>query len=73
MSQQTIRPTSTKPYSDHKASMSPLATEVDVNAAVTASEAAAVSLYTPLILPTSDPLVAGAIWNSVGVITISAG
>ena len=63
----TIRPTATKPYtaSLHAHAMSPLATEADV--------VKAISNTTPLVLPTTDPLVAGAIWNNAGTITVSAG
>ena len=62
MSIQTIKPTATKPYSAPTKPMSPIATKTDVEGTTT-----------PLVLPTSDPLVAGAIWNDTGVITISAG
>ncbi|RKZ93735.1 MAG: hypothetical protein DRQ43_07845 [Gammaproteobacteria bacterium] len=65
MSQQTIRPTSIKPYSVPTASKSPIATKVDVEGAVAST--------TPLVLPTTDPLVAGSIWNDSGTVTVSAG
>lgn len=60
----TIKPTSTKPYSKglERHPMSQIATEADVSASTT-----------PLVIPTTDPLIAGAIWNNAGVLTISVG
>ena len=60
MSTLTIKPTATKPYSAPKESMSPIATKMDVEGTTT-----------PLILPTEDPGIVGAIWNDAGTVTVS--
>ena len=82
MSRLTIRPTATKPYSLPAEAMSPIATEADVSASAgtTSSTMLAYNDATYVaqdgglfIVPTSDPLVVGALWNNVGVLTISAG
>ena len=62
MSTQTIKPTATKSYSAPTEPMSPIATQLDVEGTTT-----------PLVLPTADPAIAGAIWNDAGTITVSAG
>ena len=66
MSQQTIRPTSMKPSTLPNEPMSPIATIADVISGINGTT-------TPLVLPTSDPLIAGAIWNNSGTVTVSAG
>ena len=61
MSTLTIKPTATKSYSAPTEPMSPIATKLDVEATTT-----------PLVIPTVDPGVVGAIWNDAGTITISS-
>ena len=77
MSTLTIRPTATKPYSMPKASMSPIATQTDIEYAAsiqdTSNDATFVAQNGGLfIVPTVDPGVTGALWNNAGTLAISA-
>ena len=78
MSTLTIRPTATKPYSLPKASMSPIATETDIQTAAAVMDTYNDAMFVAqdgglFIVPTTDPTVVGALWNNAGVLTISAG
>ena len=79
MSMLTIRPTATRPYSKSlaKVPMSPIATEADVvksaQELVTSIDLKVDGSGGTFIPPTSDPLVAGAIWNNSGTLAISVG
>jgi len=82
----TLPKTATKPYTTaiEKETISRLATEADLSYATTQIEATTDSLTTAValkltadggtfIVPSTDPLVAGALWNDTGTLSISTG